>query len=596
MQLRWLMLAAACGWSCLATTPGFAAAVGPEVAARLATNARLHVVVALQPQPQPRSGASTARRRQAAIAGQRANVIEQVRGQVAGEDLEVGHQFALANGFTASVSAAGLRALAHHPGVLRIDAARQGGAALAQSAAQIRADIVRALGVTGAGVGIAVLDTAIDTAHPDLQGRITAQECFCSSNCCPGGVSRLSGPGSASGTVPVHGTHVAGILVSQGDQRIADIGIAPGAQLTALRVLNDQARGDLGDWVAALDWLAAHAAELEPRVRLVNMSLASNEAYAPGCESVDATNMLFRDVIEALRAQGTLVLAAAGNSANPYKLTSPACVSPALAVGAVDPNDLVAPFSNSAWSLALFAPGVGIRSTAPKAATAVLSGTSMATPHAAGVAALLWGAAPDLAPDEVAGFLRTTGVPVLDVRNGWWFARLDALAAYQALQFSGTLVRGGGSRLTDCLVEWQFAPRAMVRMRSRPLALCRDGDPGCDRDTSAGQCTFELALCFNVPDGRIPFCRTNDPITRLTLFVPAATPPDPIDAGNAAALADVLPATPLADQKACSKPIRLTVPVGASGRGVRSVRLTAESLGRRDSDRAHLICDAALPP
>jgi len=586
MTWRWLGLAGLCVLTMGAAAGGPTALIGPEIRARLAQSPRADIAVVLRPPTVALRSIDGIARRRARIVERQASVINQALAQTGAGDIEIRHRFDNASGFTASISQAGLEALAQQPDVLRIDLAQEGKAALAESAMQINADIVRALGIDGRGVTVALLDTAIDTTHPDLQGHIVAEECFCTSGCCPGNTSRLSGPGSATGTAVIHGTHVAGILISQGNDHLASIGIAPGAEVIAVRVLDDRARGALGDWLAALDWVASN----HPEVRAVNMSLVSENLYPPNCESLSAFNMMFREIIDTLRARGTLVFAASGNNANPERLPAPACIDTAIAVGAVDRDDVVADFSNSDSSLDLLAPGVSIRSDAPNASTAVLSGTSMATPHAVGVAALLWNADPNLTPAEIEGYLRKTGFPVSDSRNGLTFPRIDALAAYQAMQFDGPMARGGGSRLTDCLVEWRFDPGTRIRSRTRAVGVCRDGDATCDHDSVAGQCTFQLSVCLNVPDGRIPHCRTNDPITLLKVHAPRSQPPDPVNAGNAAAIVDGLPPTPLTGEKVCTSPIDLIVPVHAHSRRERTVQLTAESLDRRDSDRATLVC------
>ena len=559
--------------------------VAPRVLERVASGDRVDVVVLLQQPPRATRAADLAARR-THIAQRRANVLRGVLAATQPDDVVVRHQYVNASGFSATVSRAGLATLANQADVLRIDESAQGSAALANSVPQINADTVHGLGIDGRGVTVAVLDTAVDTAHPDLAGHIVAEECFCASACCPGNVTRLSGTGSATGTAIIHGTHVTGIIVSQGTNHIADVGVAPGADVVAIRVLDNNGRGAVEDWIAALDWLAAN----RPDVHAVNMSLVTDSLFAGSCDNDDAINVLFKQIIDTLRAQGTLVFAASGNSGTATMMAAPACISSALGVGAVDHDDAVARFSNGDAQLALFAPGVSIRSTAPNASTAVLSGTSMATPHATGVAALLWDAQPDLTADQVASIMRTTGKPITDSRNQLAFPRVDALAAYAAAQFAAPLVRGGGSYLSDCLVEWRITPRSIVDTRARVDAVCHDGDPACDHDSVPGQCTFNLSLCFNVPDGSIPYCRTNDPITRVTLYTPRPNAPDGIDAGNAAATLDALPPTPIVGEQVCSLPIALTVPIGPRGRGLRAMHVTAETRDRRDVDHARFVC------
>jgi Subtilase family len=586
MLRRRFVLGMLCAWSMTQVAYGFETRIAPSVIEHLAAGERQRVLVALRPPDVSLRAPGGVQRRCREITKLQADVTARAMESVDPSDIVIEDRFATASGFIASVSPAGLAALAAQPDVVRIESVPKGSAALAHSVPQINADIVRALGVTGRGVTVAVLDTAIDTSHPDLVSQIVDEECFCSSGCCPGGRKRLSGSGSATGTAVAHGTHVTGIIVSQGSHHIADIGVAPGAQVVAVRVLNDQEQGNLGDWIAALDWLAVY----RPDVRVVNMSLASTDIYPPGCESLSAANEMFGEVIDTLRAQGTIVFAAAGNNADATKLAAPACVAHAIAVGAVDSSDVIAPFSNSSPTLALLAPGVAIRSTAPNASTAVLSGTSMATPHAAGVAALLWSAEGDLTPDQVEQTLSRTGVPILDPRNGQIFPRVDALAAYKELLSVGSLVTGGGSRRNDCLVEWSISPRTIVRSRTRPVAMCHDGDPSCDHDTIAGQCTFHLSLCFNVPDGRLPYCRADDPITRVTLEAPRPNASDPADASNAAAALAALPPPPVTGEKVCTAEIPVVVPLGPRGRGARVLDISAETVDRRDRDHARFFC------
>ncbi len=590
MTRRWLGLAGLSVWTLGAAVAGATAPVGPEVRERLARSPRVDVVVALQPPATAPRSIDGVRRRARDIARRASALIATVEPQVKSGDIAIHRRFDNASGFTASVSQAGLEALAREGDVVRVDLAQQGSAALAHSVLQINADIVHALGIDGRGVTLAVLDTAIDTSHPDLQGHIVHEECFCSGNCCPGDTNRLSGPGSAAGTGHVHGTHVTGIIVSSGDNGIASIGVAPGAKVVAIRVLDDHARGTVGDWIAALDWIATN----RPDVRAVNMSLVSDDLYPPNCEQLSASNMLFRQVIDALRAQGTVVFAASGNNLDPEHMAAPACIATAVAVGAVDRNDSLALFSNTDSSLDLLAPGVSIRSDAPGAATAVLSGTSMAVAHATGAAALLWNADSSLTPDEVEAYLKSTGVPVTDIRNGLTFPRIDAFAAYKELQFHGDTARGGGSDHTDCLVEWRFDPGTRVRSRTRAVAVCRDGDASCDHDDVPGQCSFNVSLCFNVPDGRIAHCRTNDPIVALHLYTPGSSP-DPIDTANAVAVFSSLPAMPVQGENVCAAPAEVRVPVRAHGHGERRIRLTATSFERQDTDVATLVCHGTCP-
>ena len=120
---------------------------------------------------------------------------------------------------------------------------------------QIGADRVQALGFSGEGITVAVLDSGTDPlSNVDLDASLDSEECFCSNGggCCPDGSSRQSGPGSAA-SVTSHGTGVIGIVTSDGI--VAPRGVAPGSRVVAVRVLDDGLSGTYSDILEALDWV-----------------------------------------------------------------------------------------------------------------------------------------------------------------------------------------------------------------------------------------------------------------------------------------------------------------------------------------------------
>ncbi len=519
-------------------------------------------------------------------------------------EVRVHERLSLVSGFTASVTASGLSALLNDPAVQRIDPMQFGSGALAQSVPQIRADAVHHRDDLGQDVTVAVLDTGIDSTHPDLAGAIIGERCLCSGNCCPDGTSDQSGPGSALATFDdprckllpaqmcsVHGTHVTGIIVSKGI--IAPVGVAPMAKVVAVKVLDDQSRGSLLDWIKALSWIA----ETRPDVQAINMSLMSDTVYPGYCDAADAYTMAFAQALGVLRARGTLTFAAAGNGGpptyrgNPAAISAPACVSAAVAVGAVTKTDAVPAFGNSDSALDLLAPGAAIVSAGPNHATAVLSGTSMATPHATGSAALLLALNPNLDADQVESLLKSTGTPVFDPRNALTFPRLNDLAAMNALLSVASPLTGNGSHRTDCLVEWNVMPKQITRWRPVSGAVCRDGDSSCDADAIPGQCTFQLSVCFNVPDRRLPRCDTRSPIVGYRQLMPSTgQPADTTEAANAAAMAVALPLLPIDQPGTCTQTLPFVVPAGRSS----WIRFSGRAAdGRADYDRLRFTCLAA---
>lgn len=540
-----------------------------------------------------RSAAMSARRRE--IARQRRSVLDSVRP----DDVEVIRGYTSVPGFSAVVSAAGLAQLAAHPGVERIDLDAEGRGLLSKSVPQIRADRAHNRGVTGEGVVVAVLDTGVVADHPDVAGAVVGEQCFCFDRCCPENTRTASGPGSAL-TRANHGMHVAGIVLSAGN--VAPLGVAPGARLVAVRVLDDDTRGRTSDWIAALDWILTE----RPDVRVVNMSLGTLRIFAGGCDhscnclDCDATeeqtlcaqNRLFGELIDMLQARGTLVFVASGNDGKPDALTSPGCVEGAVTVGAVDRSDEIASFSNGEPGVDVLAPGVAIESSSANPNdTFIESGTSMATAHASGVAALLLSASPGSSAEEIESTLSVTGLPVRDARNGLVFPRVDAFASFQSLTRQPELQAGGGSRDSDCLMEWGFIPNEIAAGGKRPTARCTDNDPACDGDGIAQQCTFVLALCFNVPDPLLRSCRTDQDIERLVVRTPSEAAEDGVERANAASLRRSLPSFPVRDASVCGVPFTFVVPRSSGSDGIAEIQLRANTATRDDYDRFALICE-----
>ncbi|MEU0488075.1 S8 family peptidase [Nocardiopsis changdeensis] len=203
----------------------------------------------------------------------------------------------------------------------------------------------------GSGVSAYIIDTGIDPDHPDFEGRASsAFDAY--------GGDGFDGNG--------HGTHVAGTIGS------ATYGVAPAADLFGVKVLSDSGSGSYDDVIAGIDWVAANA----PDNSVANLSLGG-----PASQAVD-------DAVNALADSGVFVAVAAGNEGQDANNVSPARAEGVTTVGASDRNDAAAYFSNHGSPVDLYAPGVAIESTVPGGGVEALSGTSMASPHVAGAAAL----------------------------------------------------------------------------------------------------------------------------------------------------------------------------------------------------------------
>ncbi len=269
---------------------------------------------------------------------------------------------------------------------------------LDKSVPQIGAPDAWKAGYEGSGVEVAVLDTGVDATHPDLAGKVKESQDF---------------SGSPSGTVDHfgHGTHVAATIAGTGAGAGGTRkGVAPKADLLVGKVLGDDGYGYDSWIIAGMEWAAAEGA------KVVNMSL--------GGEATDGTDPLSQAVNDITAQTGTLFVVAAGNEGQDETVGTPGAAASALTVGAVGRNDGLADFSSRGPRLGdaglkpeITAPGVGI--IAARAAGTIMgdpvdnlytaaSGTSMATPHVAGAAALLAQQHPDWKANQLKNALVST--------------------------------------------------------------------------------------------------------------------------------------------------------------------------------------------
>ncbi len=337
---------------------------------------------------------------------------------------------------SAELDDAGLLALARDPSVAGIYYDRPVHALDATSNAQINADDVQRFqlggqNVTGVNQTICVIDTGIDYRDPAFGNCASVGS---GGNCrVVGGYDFVNDDDNPLDDHN-HGTHVAGIAGANGR---GFLGVAPNATFVALKVLNAAGSGSDSDVLAAIDWCTNNRTVYN--ITVISMSLGDNTARSSTC---DASYVPDAASVDAAVSAGIFVTAASGNTGNTAGISSPACLTNSVAVGAVDSADVVASFSQNWGNYLLLAPGVQINSTTKNNGSTLLDGTSMATPHVAGLAALMQ----DFAQHgngtlASVSYLRTllnrSGVAVTDVRSGAGNTvhyRIDALAALQAFQ------------------------------------------------------------------------------------------------------------------------------------------------------------------
>jgi subtilisin len=255
-------------------------------------------------------------------------------------------------------------------------------------------------------VDVAVIDTGVDLTHPDLNVYRAGAK-----NCSILGLNANDGHG--------HGTHVAGTIGAL-DNSAGVVGMAPGARIWPVKVLTDLGTGLNSDVICGIDYVAAHANEIE----VANMSLGGGGEDDGNCGATagDAMHAAICDAV----AAGITFVVAAGNDTADAKDFTPAAYDEVITVSALadfnglpgggaastcraDQDDTFASFSNYGADVDLIAPGVCINSTWKGGGYNTISGTSMASPHVAGGAALYAAKNPSATPAQVKSALQSAG-------------------------------------------------------------------------------------------------------------------------------------------------------------------------------------------
>ncbi|MHA6765522.1 S8 family serine peptidase [Streptacidiphilus sp. PAMC 29251] len=360
-------------------------------------------------------------------------------------------------------------------------------ATLADSTAQIGAPDAWNAGVDGKGVDVAILDTGVDAGHPDFAGQIAASQSFV--------------PGEDTTDRVGHGTHTASTIAGTGAASDGkEKGVAPGAKLLVGKVLDDTGYGDESWVIAGMQW----AAQTE-HARVISMSLGS-------ADPSDGTDPLSQAVNDLSAATGSLFVIAAGNS-DAAGIGAPGAATSALTVGAVDSSDALAYFSSWGPRLTdgglkpeITAPGVDILAarsqyTDGSGPYVTMSGTSMATPHVAGAAALLAEQHPDWTGQQLKDALVSTSrlTPGIALTQGG-AGRVDAKAA----------VLGGIDASATAWSGYYPWPNAGAKPTAQPVSYTNTGDSAV---------TLDLAVKAADADGSAA------PAGIFTLSAPTVTVP-----------------------------------------------------------------------
>lgn len=353
---------------------------------------------------------------------------------------------------------------------------------LADSTAQIGAPVAWQAGLDGKGSTVAVLDTGVDAGHPDLAGRIIGSRDFTESAY---GTDDLVG----------HGTHVASTIAGTGAASGGkERGVAPGASLLIGKVLDDYGSGYESQIIAGMQWAVANNADI------VSMSLGATEA------STTCDDPIAQAVNELSSSSRTLFVIAAGNLGSAQNtVSSPGCATSALTVGAVDSANATAPFSSRgpvgdthALKPEIAAPGVAILAAAAGGrgvyAYRTMSGTSMATPHVAGAAAIARQANPDLTGAQLKDLLTSSADPsVVGSAQEVGAGRLDIARMLTETVTGQSSVYGGA-----------FAYPQTKAYNAKSLTYANRGDAPVDLRLSVETVTGNDDRPVNTPLVRLP--------------------------------------------------------------------------------------------
>ncbi len=264
----------------------------------------------------------------------------------------------------------------------------------------------------GSGVLVAVLDSGVDLDHPDLDGKVRTDIDY----------DYINGDDVAQDDNG-HGTHVAGIIAAETDNAQGVAGLGWETQIVPYKVLDNDGNGTTSGIVDAI------YAATDAGAKVINMSLGS----APGAGPCSNFTTL-QAAIDYAYDHGVLVVVAAGNDSDDASTVVPANCAHVLTVSSTDSDDSLSSFSNTGSVIDVSAPGGFIYSTVLDDSYTYMSGTSMATPYVAGLAALVFAAHPAYTPDQVASAILDRavdlGLPGWDDHFGC--GRIDAFEAVAA--------------------------------------------------------------------------------------------------------------------------------------------------------------------
>lgn len=344
---------------------------------------------------------------------------------------------------------------------------------------KIRSPEVHQTGNQGEGIKVCIIDTGIDYNHEDLKNNYKGGYNF---------VKNTTDPMDDHG----HGTHVSGTVAALNNQ-LGVIGVAPGAYIYSLKALDQNGSGSYSNIISAIQWA------VDNKMQIISMSLGGS-----------GYSQAFDDACKRANDSGILIIAAAGNSngdGSKDTVSYPGKFDSVVAVAATDSNDARASFSSAGPAVEVAAPGVNVPSTVPKSGNLGdpsgyknLNGTSMATPHISGTAALVMKAHPNISNKQVREILQKATIDLGNQGRDVFFGygRIDAKAAVDSQEppppppqkrYTCT-----GSPNYECIED----PNGQFTSLDECLAKCKETPPPEKRYKCTGAPNYQ---CIEDPNG-----------------------------------------------------------------------------------------------
>lgn len=338
-------------------------------------------------------------------------------------------EYNLINAISLELTEKEIKELKNHKDIIHIEYDQPVRINLDESIPSINADKIWPLtinntNITGKDFSVCVLDTGIDYKHPDFNSNCQIPEegerILKNMNCSriPDGYNFIDNnhdPMDDQG----HGSHVAGIIISEHEQYR---GIAPEANIIPIKVLDSKGDGTMSDVISGIEWCIENVNEYN--IVAISMSLGTIPTYADYCNFLSMS-----DIINEAIANNIVVLVSAGNAGATSGISAPACIENVISVGTTDNEHNF--FFNRHFILDIVAPGISIISTEYNTLNHVpKGGTSMSTPHVSGAVILIqqyWNLLYNrlLNPKEIEHKLKSQGTRIYDSESGYYFPRLD---------------------------------------------------------------------------------------------------------------------------------------------------------------------------